>query len=416
MSRRRQGLYRRSYGVLHFRYRDKDGIWREKSTGSTDRDEAVSFKRQWDEDNANDQLPTDKAEWTVEQACTRWVEQHVLGSAKARANERSFLRQLLRSSIAQKKLKAVTLDDLKDYQALRSKTVAARPINLELGILVKVLKQENLWKRGLAEHFRRLKEPEGEIGRALTLDELRMLERAAGSRDEWLVAYCAELLAANIGLRGCEVKRLRLGMIDLENRRLVITRKSTKTDAGARMVELNLAALAAVTKLYRRAETHGAMAPDGHLLPADLSRHTNPKDPLRGRRGFDATLHQLSWSTAWRSLRKRAAETIHELAQKETRDLTPQEKESIHTFESLRFHDLRHSFVTLMAERGVPLQILGAMVGHMSPAMVRYYTHISGAAARQAVEMLDDANSARFVDVFVDVGKFQELRASKLLN
>jgi integrase len=54
---------------------------------------------------------------------------------------------------------------------------------------------------------------------------------------------------------------------------------------------------------------------------------------------------------------------------------------------TLRFHDLRHMFVMMMGERGVPLQVLGAMVGHMSPQMVKYYTHISGTAAREAVEM-----------------------------
>jgi integrase len=143
----------------------------------------------------------------------------VLRSAKARANEKSSLRQLLRSTISKKKLKGITLDDLKDYQAFQSKTVAARPINIELAILVKVLKQENLWKRVLAEQYRRLREPEGEIGRALSLDELRRLETAAGTQDAWLVAYCAELLAANTGLRGGEIKRLRMEMIDLENRR-----------------------------------------------------------------------------------------------------------------------------------------------------------------------------------------------------
>jgi len=49
--------------------------------------------------------------------------------------------------------------------------------------------------------------------------------------------------------------------------------------------------------------------------------------------------------------------------------------------------------------------------------MVRYYTHISGHAARQAVEMLDKvSDSSRFVDVFVDVGKISEKPASNMLN
>lgn len=35
---------------------------------------------------------------------------------------------------------------LKDYQRERREEVKERPINLELGILVNVLKEENLWK------------------------------------------------------------------------------------------------------------------------------------------------------------------------------------------------------------------------------------------------------------------------------
>jgi integrase len=219
------------------------------------------------------------------------------------------------------------------------------------------------------------------------------LENTAVGRDSWLVAYCAELLAANSGLRGGEIKKLRLGMVDLENRRIRITRKTTKTDAGARLVELNAGALAAVAKLYQRAQVLGATAPDHYLLPADLSRHTRETDPLHGGQGFGVTRHQMSWRTAWRNLRKAA-------------DLG-----------NVRFHDLRHTFITMMGERGVSLQIIGAMVGHLSPAMVRYYTHISGNAARQAVEMLEKTREApRFVDVLVDESVNLNKDASKLLN
>ena len=80
------------------RYKDKQGQWREKSTSTSDRSEALSFKKQWDGDNENHLLPSDKANWSVAQACARWVEQHAvrLTSAKARANERSYLRQLVK--------------------------------------------------------------------------------------------------------------------------------------------------------------------------------------------------------------------------------------------------------------------------------------------------------------------------------
>src|SRR5262249_16470170 len=117
--------------------------------------------------------------------------------------------------------------------------------------------------------------------------------------------------------------------------------------------------------------------------------HTKETDPLKGGRGFDVTRHQQSWTTAWRKLRKAAG------------------------LDGLRFHDLRHSFITLMAEKNVPLPVVQSMVGHMSDAVTKRYTHISSQAQRQAVELLDSANRDSFVGNFV--GK-SEAGKTKLLN
>jgi integrase len=370
---KRNGLYRRGH-IFAFRYKDKTGQWREKYTGTVDRATAKKFKTDFEENLAKGTLPTEKSQWTVSQACTWWVEQHSahLGSAKAKRNEYSLLRQLVKR-FGDRKLKSITLDDVKRYQADRHQEVGERAVNLELRILVNTMKEANLWN-SIEKHYKRLKERESDIGRALSLDELRRLEIAAAQNEAWLVAYNAELLAANTGLRGGEIKRLQLGDVSLEARRLKIRRKGTKTDAGARLIELNQAATQAITRLHMRAQTHGATDPNHHLLPAELSRHTKNGDPLKGRLGFDATQHQNSWRSAWRSLLKAA-------------DL-----------QGLRFHDLRHSFITLMAERGVPLPVVQSMVGHMSARMTRYYTHISSQAARQAVELLDES---RIVGKFV---------------
>jgi len=380
---KRNGLYRRRNRIFCFRYKDAAGRWREKSTCETGRAEAVTFKEKWNEDNRNNLLPGSKAKWTVEQACSRYVEQHAarLSSLKAQSNERSYLRQLTKR-LGSLKLKNITLDNLKDYQARRSEEVRERPINLELNILVNVLKEENLWKGSMAKHYKRLKEPQSEVGEALTIEQLKRLERAAASKDTWEVAYCAELLATNAGFRGAEIKKMRLGAIDLEKRRVRVTRQSTKTDKGARWVELNESAMAAIWRLYRRAQQLGASEPEHYLLPADLSRHTKCTDPLKGSRGFDPTRHQVSWDTAWRNLRKAAG--LH----------------------GLRFHNCRHTFITVMAELGVPRAVTQGMVGHMSEAVTRSYEHISDNVARAAVEKLEKLrNTPQFVDVFVDEPK-----------
>jgi integrase len=105
--------------------------------------------------------------------------------------------------------------------------------------------------------------------------------------------------------------------------------------------------------------------PKHYLLPEDLSRHTKAFDPLKGGVGYDATRHQKGWRSAWRRLCKSA-------------DLS-----------GLRFHDLRHTFITMMAKRNVPLPVVQAMLGHMSAKTTRHYTHISSGDARQAVELLN---------------------------
>jgi integrase len=254
---------------------------------------------------------------------------------------------------------------------------------------VGLLKEANLWTRSFSQHYKRLAEPESDIGRALTNAELACLDSVASSNDAWMVAHNAELLATNTGMRGGEIKALRLGNVDLERRRIIVRREGTKSDAGARLVELNSFALMAVARLYQRAEVLGASAPDHYLLPANLSKHTKTSDPLRDGAGFDVTRHQVSWAGAWRNLCKAAG------------------------LSGVRFHDLRHTFISTMGENGVPLQVVSAMVGHMSPRMTRHYTHISNNATRKAVEMLEQQKRSDFGANF---GATPERPDHKLLN
>ena len=120
---KRNGLYRRGH-IFAFRYKDKTGQWREKYTGTVDRATAKKFKTDFEENLAKGTLPTEKSQWTVSQACTWWVEQHSahLGSAKAKRNEYSLLRQLVKR-LGDRKLKSITLDDVKRYQADRHQEV-----------------------------------------------------------------------------------------------------------------------------------------------------------------------------------------------------------------------------------------------------------------------------------------------------
>ncbi len=57
--------------------------------------------------------------------------------------------------------------------------------------------------------------------------------------------------------------------------------------------------------------------------------------------------------------------------------------------EGLRFHDLRHTFASRLAQAGVPLNNIRELMGHGSMQMVLRYAHLSPNCLRDAVAMLD---------------------------
>jgi integrase len=55
----------------------------------------------------------------------------------------------------------------------------------------------------------------------------------------------------------------------------------------------------------------------------------------------------------------------------------------------LRFHDLRHTIITGLAEMGVPDRLMESISGHSFRGMLEHYSQIRLAARRQAVEALE---------------------------
>lgn len=56
--------------------------------------------------------------------------------------------------------------------------------------------------------------------------------------------------------------------------------------------------------------------------------------------------------------------------------------------ENFHFHDLRHTFASRLAMRGVPLRTVQELMGHKTVAMTLRYSHLSPAHLRDAVEGL----------------------------
>lgn len=362
--RKRDGLYRRG-SIFAFRYKDLEGIWREKQTGKRDRQEAKDFRADFLSDLQDGNLPTQMAEWTLGQARTWWLEFRKPRIATGTLTAEGYRLKPMIRVLGNVRLKRITNVELDNYVTTRlAEQIQPWSINKEVLAWSMILKKAKLWRR-LADDYKPLKTQVSDIGRALTREELRHLAQVAATDQDWEAGFYGSVLAANTGLRGGEIKKLRIGEIDRENRRLRIRRANTKSDAGARFVELNRDALEAATRLILRAGLlkPPATKPEHYLMPKHLSRIAHGEH--KGQRGYDPTQHQQYWDSAWHTLTEKAG------------------------FPGLRFHDLRHTFITHMVELGVALGVIQTFVGHMSARMVRHYTHVSSGAARKAVELLD---------------------------
>jgi integrase len=299
MARGRDGLYRRENQVLAFRYKDDYG-WKEKYTGTKDRTEARKFKANFLEDLKNDTLPTEKSKWPLDVAERWWNEYRKPRISESTANSERYRLQHFRRILGNKRLEKITADDLEQYQNTRlQEHVGAWCINKEILLLAQILKKAKLWRR-IRDDYKPLPTQPSDIGRALTRDELRELAQVAQTDEAWEAAFYGSVLAANCGLRAGEIKKLRLKVIDLDRRRLLILRRTTKTDAGARHIELNRDATEAAWRLCLRARTLGATEPEHFLMPKHLSRIKYGPD--KGKRGYDPNQHQVCWDTAWCSL------------------------------------------------------------------------------------------------------------------
>jgi integrase len=60
----------------------------------------------------------------------------------------------------------------------------------------------------------------------------------------------------------------------------------------------------------------------------------------------------------------------------------------------VRLHDLRHSFASLAAGRGVSLQMIGKLLGHKVPATTQRYAHLARDAAAAVNDELGAAMQA----------------------
>jgi len=247
------------------------------------------------------------------------------------------------------------------FQRKRQQSGAApAEVNKECAVLRMVLRKHRVWHL-LAPDYRPLRESE-EHGKALTPDEMtRLLSAARKSRSQSL--YPAIVMLQNTGLRVSELRTMQWQQVDLLDRCLTVGKSKTRGGEG-RMVPLNQEGFAALmewrqnfdnplpTHFVFPSERYGLKGEDGSKYGMVAVWDRNPNKAIG------------SWKTAWGVCRKAAKVEC-------------------------RLHDLRHTFVSRLAEGQNADQTIMALAGHLSRKMMERYSHVRNEAKRDAVEALN---------------------------
>ena len=294
----------------------------------------------------------------------------------------------LRENFAATPVKRITAESVLAYiRQRKSDGVSNTTINMEIGILRRVLKRAKRW-HFIADDVSRLPERR-DVGRALSKEQKARLLRIAATRPEWETALLAALLALNTTMRAAEIRGLKWGDINLMDRLLTIRR--SKTRAGERVIPLNAEAMAAVLRLRERSKS---------LFGDDLSADWYVFPHAEGYSKPDATKAMSTWRSAWRNLTRAVECPSCGLLQAPTKECRgPKCKTDMKDVRSplhgLRFHDLRHHAITELAESVASDQTIMSIAGHVSPRMLAHYSHVRIEAKRQALDALARKQPAR---------------------
>jgi integrase len=170
--------------------------------------------------------------------------------------------------------------------------------------------------------------------RFLTEDEMQRLLQAA--RNQGLEIFAAVTTALATGMRQANLLGLRWGDVDLERQQVLLHQTKQKRKQGIHLLASAAKALAAI----------------------------QPADPAPDDLVFGMTVGQLR--SAWDRLRDEVG------------------------IRDVRWHDLRHTCASLLAQAGASLLEIGTVLGHSSPATSARYAHLVRAAKVTGMDSLNE--------------------------
>jgi integrase len=332
-----------------------------KSESKTVAKEAERVRRRELEESWN-QIKRRTLPPTFERAGSTWLEAekpHVAG--RTYEIYEVALRCHLKPTLGSLLLCDIDASRISTYQAKRkAESASARTLNKELQVLRQILKRHKLWANLQGDV--KFEREYSNIGKALSHQEEKTLLGACGTN---ALLNAVVTLALNTALRKNEIRTLHWSQIDFEKRTVTVGRAKTEGGSG-RVIPLNQPALDAIAKWAGCLVKSNA---DDYVFPACEAAGIEREHPDRER--IDPSHPIKSWRSAWRAALKRAGLQI-------------------------RFHDLRHTCITKLAESQASEHTLMAIAGHVSRRMIEHYSHIRMEAKRVALDSIvkPDSESA----------------------
>jgi len=334
-----------------------------ESTGSTSRTLAVRAERQRRrdlEESANGLQPVRRPS-LFSVGVREWMSANEARWSKSNIAIQNYNLKHLSKYFGAMLLADITPQHIGKYQALRQNQQASnRTINMEVSTLRMLLKSARLWGN-LSADVKLLPERR-EIGRALSPEEeLDLLTACRKSLSRGL--YTAVVIFSNTGLRNAELRCARWHQVDFLKGIFQVGKSKTAGGDG-RVVPLNRAALATIQEWRSR---WPEAKPTDFIFPSEKLAFTSPEGVAQGIMtpyATDPCKPLGSWKRAWRTAKREAKVEC-------------------------RMHDLRHSFITKLAETSTPDATIQAISGHLSRKMLDHYSHVRGEAMRRAVDLLN---------------------------
>ena len=340
----------------------RDGIRsRRRVNGATKREVQERLDDILDELRAGVVAPAD---YTVAQAVEDWIDSQGNLTAKTLKTKRELLAPIL-AEIGAKPLRDLEADDVIRALKASADTRSNRTLNDSRAALAAAITYAQVRGKIARNVAALVKAPAGKSpgrpSRALTSQQAAEVLRAA--RKDRLFAYL--VVSLTTGIRTEEARALRWDHVDLEGEpaagtpphmdvfRSVRAHGDVKTRTSRRTLALPSLAVAALTEHMETQKTAGHWQPDGLVF---ATRNGTMLDAGNVRRSFKRICKNAGIGEKW----------------------SPRE--------------LRHSFVSIMSDHGVPLEQIADIVGHAGGSAVtgRIYRKQAKPVITVGAEIMDE--------------------------